>query len=472
MNDQAIILTVDDLVTTDSLGLSLLGGRGGAANEVLWAHSCELESPEQWLGPHELLMTVGHCVPTDPERQREFIAGLAAAGLAGVVIGDHETAPEISEEMVAEADSLGFPLMLAASRIPFAVVARHVAAASSSTRLQQVLALSKLYQIAASSDDGDDLIGGIETLLDVGLEVVDGLTGLVVLGGKTDRSGSELRRARRFELHGDHPAELVIHEYPKEPLDGFLLVHLRTMIETAADRVMVSADHRLEASEQSLRLLLRGAESPDLPDLLGGHLPQDGFRILAFQAEEVTRIGRACALLGLPVLVGRDDSGGIVYLPGDRAEQVRTATASLDVRVGVSSVFTEVRDVRAAVQEAERVLASSQYSDRMWTEFEGTSVSVLARSEREAAEIVDSVLGGLTASTSAAAKLRETLFAYLRHDRSWQETAAELGIHRQTLSYRLRRIQEETGLNVSRSADLASLWIAFQAWESLHGRSS
>lgn len=126
MNERATILTVDDLVSVSSFGLSSLAGGDGLTREVLWAHSCELRSPEQWLGPHELLMTVGHCVPHDDEGQKDLIAHLDRAGLAGIVIGDHETAPEVSDAMKTEADTRGFPLLLAASRIPFAVIARHV----------------------------------------------------------------------------------------------------------------------------------------------------------------------------------------------------------------------------------------------------------------------------------------------------------------------------------------------------------
>jgi purine catabolism regulator len=59
------------------------------------------------------------------------------------------------------------------------------------------------------------------------------------------------------------------------------------------------------------------------------------------------------------------------------------------------------------------------------------------------------------------------LFAFLRNDRKWKETADELFIHKQTLSYRLGKIEEQTGLKIGRSADLSSLWIAYQAWETI-----
>jgi purine catabolism regulator len=148
---------------------------------------------------------------------------------------------------------------------------------------------------------------------------------------------------------------------------------------------------------------------------------------------------------------------------------VRRIAETAAVHFGVSSVYTDYRDAAAAAREASQVLGAAQFGDRRWVEFEGTTIAVLSRSHREADEIINGVLGPLVASTTAATRLRVTLFCYLRNDRHWQATADELGIHRQTLSYRLNRIEVETGLSINRSADLAALWIAFQAWDATRG---
>ncbi|WP_290808159.1 PucR family transcriptional regulator ligand-binding domain-containing protein [Herbiconiux sp.] len=96
MQSSGAVLLIEDLVSTANLGIKVLAGRDGLAREVLWAHSREIQLPEQWLGPHELLMTVGLCVPTDPIEQVEFIQKLDDAGLSGLMIGDHDVAPPVS----------------------------------------------------------------------------------------------------------------------------------------------------------------------------------------------------------------------------------------------------------------------------------------------------------------------------------------------------------------------------------------
>jgi hypothetical protein len=84
-------LTVRDLIGNASLGTRLVTGARGVDRDVHWAHSCELEDPARWLGPHELLMTIGHCVPSKAAEQRAFIARLDDAGIAGITIGCRAT---------------------------------------------------------------------------------------------------------------------------------------------------------------------------------------------------------------------------------------------------------------------------------------------------------------------------------------------------------------------------------------------
>jgi purine catabolism regulator len=56
-----------------------------------------------------------------------------------------------------------------------------------------------------------------------------------------------------------------------------------------------------------------------------------------------------------------------------------------------------------------------------------------------------------------------TVRVMLRHDRSWQQSAAELHIHKQTLGYRIRKIEQLTGRGLARTEDLAEWWFALRA---------
>jgi purine catabolism regulator len=59
----------------------------------------------------------------------------------------------------------------------------------------------------------------------------------------------------------------------------------------------------------------------------------------------------------------------------------------------------------------------------------------------------------------------DTLCAYLDNERNWSATAAALGVHKQTLAYRLQRIEKLTGRNLKSTRDIAEMWIARSALE-------
>lgn len=466
MTQQRTSLTVEDLLSTASLGLRLLAGEAGLDRSVLWAHSCEMNDPTEWLGPHELLLTVGLCVPSSTDEQVAFVKRLDETHLAGLILGDHETCPPISAEMLAEADRIGFPVLLADARTPWAAIARHVAAVNASSQTMQVLKLSKLYQVAANIDDDHEaLVQQLSKLLGVGLIVVDQQTGLAVLQAEHLGAANNAQTARTYALPSTHATELRLMEFSGESLDSFILVHLLKVLALNVDRVLGAVGHRVQQSDQVFQRLYSGKDCPEAAGLLESHAVSGKYHVAAFAPDVGVQLARRAALLQLPVFIGYGALHHYAFIPEDAIRTFRDFSGEAGVHVGLSSPFSDLRDVRAAAEEANRILDAARFSDRLWAEFEGTTVAVLTRSQREADEIIAGVLGRLADSSEAMAKLRETLFAYLRNDRHWQQTADELGVHRQTLSYRLRRIEEETGMNVNRSADLSAFWIAYQAWE-------
>ncbi|GGE98553.1 hypothetical protein GCM10011611_00030 [Aliidongia dinghuensis] len=59
--------------------------------------------------------------------------------------------------------------------------------------------------------------------------------------------------------------------------------------------------------------------------------------------------------------------------------------------------------------------------------------------------------------------LLRTLATFLANDGGWKVAASKLGIHRQTLVYRLRMIEQLTGLKPASTSGTAALWLAVQA---------
>lgn len=459
-------LTVSNLVATASLDSRFLAGQRGGSRRVLWAHSCEMPNPEDWLGPHELLMTIGLCIPTGAVEQVAFINRLNNAGLAGIMIGDHTLAPPITDAMLAEADRCEFPVVLAAEQVPYAVVSRHVAAANSHEQTLQVLMLSKLYHSAAyAGDDAEVLVESLANLLQIQISISDAATGQIIL--RSAPIGGDTTTTHHYEIHGAHDSVMTIMEFTGEGIDGFILVHLMKVLEVVIDRILNAAERRAEVSARMMLSLLNGVGLSDTREFLEPQRASNGFVMVALPPGDAQSVASVLAVSGLPVIAGMGRVSFLVLVPTDVIPEARDLLASISAHAGISSVFTDFDDARVAAVEAGKVLAAALHSDRFWTEFNGSTVSVLTRSHREADDIVRGVLGPLAADTPRATMLRETLFTFLRHDRKWKEASDALFIHKQTLSYRLGKIELETGLTLSRSADLSSLWIAYQAWELL-----
>ena len=59
--------------------------------------------------------------------------------------------------------------------------------------------------------------------------------------------------------------------------------------------------------------------------------------------------------------------------------------------------------------------------------------------------------------------LRWSLQAFLQHNARWETAALELHVHRHTLRYRMRKVEELTGRDLSSSFDRMEFWLALRA---------
>jgi purine catabolism regulator len=90
----------------------------------------------------------------------------------------------------------------------------------------------------------------------------------------------------------------------------------------------------------------------------------------------------------------------------------------------------------------------------------------MPRTVAEAAAIVDRILGPLIEyDREHNADLVHSLEQFLRANRSWQRAAEPLFVHKQTLVYRMKRVEELTGRRLDDTGDVAELWLALQTLE-------
>ncbi|WP_067898917.1 PucR family transcriptional regulator [Nocardia vaccinii] len=158
--------------------------------------------------------------------------------------------------------------------------------------------------------------------------------------------------------------------------------------------------------------------------------------------------------------IGVDSDVGLDRLPDVVEPPVRLAVGGPAAHI---TGFREShREAMAARQVAERAVSDLGRILR----YPEVEVAYLVGADEAAMRaLIDRELGALARPGVNAARLRETLHAYLRCRRSPDATAKELGVHRNTVRYRLQRITEllgrpieERGLHLELALDCAAVY--------------
>jgi PucR family transcriptional regulator, purine catabolism regulatory protein len=78
----------------------------------------------------------------------------------------------------------------------------------------------------------------------------------------------------------------------------------------------------------------------------------------------------------------------------------------------------------------------------------------------------DSILGPIEASEGHyGGELMRSLEAFIEANGQWERAAKQLYCHRHTLRYRIRRVEELTGRNLSSARDRIEFWLALRGRE-------
>lgn len=157
-------------------------------------------------------------------------------------------------------------------------------------------------------------------------------------------------------------------------------------------------------------------------------------------------------------------------LRGESAEGVLARVlraAGAGSAAGVSNPVRELANVAPAVEEAATALLVGRRTrnGQLTTLADSGAYGLLAplRGTREARRMVEQLLGPLTLyDEQHGAALTQTLETYIACNGNVSVTAQKLSLHRNSLSYRLRRIEELSGLDLSESESRLLLTLALR----------
>lgn len=146
-------------------------------------------------------------------------------------------------------------------------------------------------------------------------------------------------------------------------------------------------------------------------------------------------------------------------------ERVVAIVEELSVaRVGVSDRVERLDDAHLARVQARTALAAATPGSAEVVRFGERPLAVLLASSREQAEgLVAAVLAPVLAMAEEdRAVMVDTARAWLAAGGSTSTAARDLHVHRNTVRYRIRRLEEVTGRDLARPVDAAELYVALE----------
>lgn len=494
-------ITVAELVAEPQLGLTLLAGSAGRDSRITWAHTSDLPRLWEWVTGGELMMTNGLSIPADAQGQVALAEALVDAGASALAIGEKMHAPELFPEFLAACERLPLPLITIPYPLPFIAIARTVAEASlleESRRLRQTARVYDLLRTVGTVENHwHGLLHGHEAELNADLFVVDRrclhpwhpdgqplpeflqaelapLTGQIPLAGKK----FQWHRLRdRHVLMMDIPthanALLVVLPKSDPHPDAVVLLHAATVLGLELSRTVLSLEsqHRL-AGEFLLQAVDGRLGTAELESRLTAFdVPAQNFVMVSIGADDGEQLANVHVELwrhGFQAACLRRFNALHVAVSAAVTDDVLIHCAGTEVRIGISSP-TSATGIQRALQESLWALGSAKGNALNLARYaEGPSWLGLTSFE-EGAALVERLLGPIFAyEQGEEGDLIVTLRTYLDTQRSWQKTAAALFTHRQTVIYRIRKISELTGLDMTETSTLAQLWFALQIHEAMY----
>lgn len=140
------------------------------------------------------------------------------------------------------------------------------------------------------------------------------------------------------------------------------------------------------------------------------------------------------------------------------------------LKIGASNVFSDLKDFKGAYQNAQYALefGNSQSKDDYLVFYSQLKVKrfLLTNDPSELQKFVRDILGPLIDyDQKAHSRFLDTLRIYIQSNNSWTQTKETLFIHGNTLTYRLKRIEEILGLKLDDYQDRLNIQIAFEILE-------
>ncbi len=479
--DRAVHGTVRRLLGERDLRLvALTTGDLGHDRPLSWAAVTELPDPSPWLAGGELLLTTGvSWRPGGPDAE-ELVARVASVPVGAIGFGLGVAHDDVPAGLVDAAQRAGLPVLGVPLDLPFITLSQRVAlwvldAEHSSARSR--LAMHETLADALLDGEGlSSIVRRLRTMVGAPVRVVDHQGRVLAADPWTDALSGEsgAQSVEQVRVAGSPVAAVMT----SADVDSALLRTAARLVGLELARVQAVHSGRRELLGQVLADVVDRVLGDDEAErrlkphgvTLDGQVrlvlarvdvPAQRLRAVPWRSDAFVpdhRSGIVSALV--------DDVVALVLAPDVPAHEVAASMQAYlgalggPVRVAVAGLHTGVAGLRMGWHEASRLLEKGPGTHTL--DGQGLTHTLVAGGgailHDRALELLRPVLAKDKDGT-----LLETLRVYLDCDCSPSVTSERLFVHRNTLRYRIRLVEQLSGLDLSRFADRMDAWVAVHA---------
>jgi purine catabolism regulator len=168
---------------------------------------------------------------------------------------------------------------------------------------------------------------------------------------------------------------------------------------------------------------------------------------------------------------GKDDAHKVLALAGELKGTIARMLPEVSVSIGIGRPHRPLVDLRQSYYEAHYAIKIRRLKgvDGVIASFDdlGSYGLLLGLQDTLSLEVFyDSVLGKLQEyDQHNSSDLVKSLACFLEANGHWGDAAEKLYVHRHTLRYRMKRVEEITGRSLDDSQDRMEFWLALKAKE-------
>lgn len=493
--------TIKDALSMDALkGAKLIGGAGGVDNIISCIDILETPDSYAWVRPNELAITTGYSIKDDTAWQIRLLRSLARVGGAGLGIKFGRYIGHIDENLIDVADKLNMPLISFPDEIPYIDITHPLMSRIVNDQADLLAYSDKVYRkltFVALESNSTEMIA--QTLAEILNRPVKIRTFMENYFNSRDLMNYQCFSVKvRNKTYG-----FIYIESTREltELDMIAVEHARVLVALQLMHYELASESGWNERRDLLDDLLSG-RLPALPllkaraDVFGFSLDTpravclvdiDGFSkfILDNNLEESVILElRRRFLKSVQQLVLRLSSYDRDFLTVQKSDRIiilldpkkvnwdklslgiQDCLNELNSRLTATVVMTEIVDnvnkISIIYDLAIHLLRIARSVKGPGSTLHQRDAEVYLMLEKlKDNNLVETVLGKLLKSKNSEEYIR-TLNSYIRHQGNLTEISKELYIHRNTLRYRLQKIEGLLGKQLDNAEDRAILWLVLR----------